>query len=142
MKENMAHTECKDDEGIVVGLLDGLIATARVLHRNYSSTMSSSSVQEALADLADDKDLKWLLDQRDAAKTHMILQPIEDGKYQIYELSDGFMLLHRWKGQNSNMVWDTRSDDPESFNPNDAEEMLMLSSLLAEIVLAQAVLAK
>ena len=51
-------TDCRSDVGVTVGLIDGLIAISRVLaHRD----LSLPEVQEALADLADDEDLRKVL---------------------------------------------------------------------------------
>lgn len=51
-------TDCREPIGITVGLIDGLIAIARVLrHRD----LSPIEVQEALRDLQSDEDIAYLL---------------------------------------------------------------------------------
>jgi hypothetical protein len=40
-----------------MGLIDGMIAMARVLHRDYSDKLDAG----ALADLRSDEDIAWLL---------------------------------------------------------------------------------
>lgn len=57
-----AHTEtdCRDEVGITVGLVDSIITSARVL-RNRD--VSPDDVKEALKDLASDEDLAWLIKQ-------------------------------------------------------------------------------
>ena len=52
------HSDCRSPEGITIGLIDGIIAMARVLrHRDGSS----EEVQEALKDLRGDEDMAWLM---------------------------------------------------------------------------------
>lgn len=53
-----SHTNCREPQGITVGLIDGIIAMARVLrHHN----VNVEEVQEALKDLRADEDVAWLL---------------------------------------------------------------------------------
>lgn len=55
----MADTDCRSEEGITVGLVDALITLLRILrHRD----LSPEAVQEALADLAADEDLLYLIE--------------------------------------------------------------------------------
>jgi hypothetical protein len=49
---------CKTPDGITVGLIDGMIAIARVLKQR---DLTSPGVQEALTDLAQDDDIKDLI---------------------------------------------------------------------------------
>ena len=56
-----SHTDCRTDEGVAVGLLDGIIANLRVLRRHYELALDTEASKEALKDLLDDEDLKWLL---------------------------------------------------------------------------------
>lgn len=49
---------CRSDEGITVGLVDAIIGILRVL---APRNLSLESVQEALADLTADPDLKTVL---------------------------------------------------------------------------------
>jgi hypothetical protein len=51
-------TDCRTDEGITVGLIDGIIATARILRKTYKESPSTSA---ALEDLRDDEDIAWLV---------------------------------------------------------------------------------
>lgn len=51
-------TECKSAVGIAVSLIDGMIATSRIL---WMMDLSSKEVQEALKDLKDTYELEMLL---------------------------------------------------------------------------------
>lgn len=54
---NHAHTDCRDEIGITVGLLDTLITVCRILkHRD----LSSAEVLEALKDLRQDEDVSMI----------------------------------------------------------------------------------
>lgn len=46
----ITQTDCRSDEGIVVGLIDGMIASARIIRRQCL-TATSISIVEALKDL-------------------------------------------------------------------------------------------
>lgn len=50
--------DCRSDAGTTVGLIDGILATARVLR---GRRLSHPAVIEALADLAGDDDVAWLM---------------------------------------------------------------------------------
>lgn len=52
------NTDCRSDIGITVGLIDGIIAMARVLK---SRGQLSEEVQQALADLRADEDIAVLM---------------------------------------------------------------------------------
>jgi hypothetical protein len=52
------YMSCKAPAGITVGLIDGMIAIARVLKQR---DLTSPGVKEALADLQQDEDIKYLL---------------------------------------------------------------------------------
>ena len=53
-------TDCREETGITVGLLDGLIAQMRIIrHRD----LSSKEITEVFKDLADDEDFEWLYQQ-------------------------------------------------------------------------------
>lgn len=55
---NVTQTNCREPIGVTVGLIDGLIAIARVLrHRDLTPV----EVQEALSDLQSDEDVAYLL---------------------------------------------------------------------------------
>ncbi len=58
-------TDCREEIGITVGLIDSLITQCRILRKR---DMSSKEVQEALRDLLDDEDLKHILSQGDDKK--------------------------------------------------------------------------
>lgn len=55
---------CRSEEGITVGAVDGVIAFVRLLARR---DLSGKNVQEALADLFEDPDLRTILDAWDPA---------------------------------------------------------------------------
>lgn len=55
----VTKTNCRSEVGITVGLIDGLIAIARVLS---ARDLNCFEAREALKDLADDEDLKTILD--------------------------------------------------------------------------------
>jgi hypothetical protein len=55
---SVSHTDCRDEVGVTVGLVDGLIAICRVLARR---DLTQPDVVEALLDLADDEDLRKIL---------------------------------------------------------------------------------
>ena len=50
--------DCRSPEGVTVGLIDGIIAAARVLR---GRDLEHPAVREALADLAEDEDVAALL---------------------------------------------------------------------------------
>jgi hypothetical protein len=50
--------DCRSAEGVTVGLIDGIIAAARVLR---ARDLTHPAVREALADLAEDEDVAALL---------------------------------------------------------------------------------
>lgn len=58
----METLDCRSPEGITVGLIDGIIAVARVLQ---DQDLSHPAVIEALKDLAEDEDVAWLLGYAD-----------------------------------------------------------------------------
>lgn len=53
-------SDCRTSDGVVIGLIDGIIAMCRVI---ASSDLSSMEIQEALKDLVNDEDLKIMLNQ-------------------------------------------------------------------------------
>lgn len=55
--QGVIDSDCREEVGITVGLIDGLIAQVRILR---DRDLSSNNVQEAFLDLADDEDFKWL----------------------------------------------------------------------------------
>ncbi len=52
------YTDCREEDGITVGLIDSLISIARVLAKR---DLSPEAVTEALADLRADEDIATLL---------------------------------------------------------------------------------
>jgi hypothetical protein len=49
--------DCRSEEGVIVGLIDGMIAQSRVVARYLRETRPvADSVHEALADLRSDED--------------------------------------------------------------------------------------
>lgn len=62
----MAHdsfTDCRDEEGILVGLIDVIINQARVFVRMNGNAMDSPALREALKDLQSDEDVQIMLKQ-------------------------------------------------------------------------------
>lgn len=57
-----SSTDCRTDEGVAVQMIDSIIGAVRVLRRHYEENLEDASVKEALADLAQDEDLAWLLE--------------------------------------------------------------------------------
>ena len=51
------NTDCREERGITVGLLDGLIAQIRILRDRDTD---HKDVIEVFKDLADDEDFEWL----------------------------------------------------------------------------------
>jgi hypothetical protein len=51
--------DCRSPAGVTVGLIDGIIAAARVVR---SRDLTHPAVIEALRDIADDEDVRSLLD--------------------------------------------------------------------------------
>lgn len=58
MTATISVTNCRTPDGVVVGLIDGIIAMARVLRQ---SNLSATEIQEALKDLQQDEDMKFLM---------------------------------------------------------------------------------
>lgn len=55
---NHSKTDCRTAEGIAVGLVDGIIAMARVLG---GMDLTGDAVREAIKDLQSDEDIKKIL---------------------------------------------------------------------------------
>ena len=62
------YTDCREPNGIAGGLVDGIISAARVLRRHYARDIPPG----ALADLADDEDVAWLLEQAQPRPTEAL----------------------------------------------------------------------
>ena len=56
--QSMTVIDCRTPVGVTIGLIDGMIAMARVLR---TSDLSSTEVQEALKDLRADEDMRFLM---------------------------------------------------------------------------------
>lgn len=58
--------DCRSDQGILIGLVDGIIAAARVAARSLrlSDLKPTDAVRHALADLSNDEDVALLTDVR------------------------------------------------------------------------------
>lgn len=54
----ITHTDCRSAEGIAVGLIDGMLAAARVL---CGQDLTSPPVVEAMKDFAQDEGIQRLL---------------------------------------------------------------------------------
>lgn len=57
-------TDCRDENGITVGLVDSLISIARVLAKR---NLNQLPIQEALKDLAHDEDVALILNEANRA---------------------------------------------------------------------------
>lgn len=55
---NTVSTNCRDEEGVTVGLVDALISIGRILAQR---DLDQPAVREALKDLADDEDIAKIL---------------------------------------------------------------------------------
>jgi len=53
-----SYTDCREEEGTTVGLIDSIIYIARILK---TKDLTTNEVLEALKDLRQDEDLKFLL---------------------------------------------------------------------------------
>lgn len=54
------YMNCRTDDGVTVGLIDSIIAIARVLAKR---DLSNQGIKEALLDLQQDEDIAFLLDR-------------------------------------------------------------------------------
>lgn len=55
-------TDCREEIGITVGLIDSIITQCRILRKRK---LDSKEVKEAFKDLLDDEDLQFILSQKD-----------------------------------------------------------------------------
>ena len=60
LKENEIKTDCRDEIGVTVSLIDAIITQCRVLK---SRDLTPDPVKEALTDLVSDEDLNYLVQQ-------------------------------------------------------------------------------
>ena len=83
-----SSSDCREDEGIAVQLIDSIIGMVRVLRRNYSELIESDAAKEALIDLAHDEDLAWLLEESVKADSNLENHESEEEKEEKDELSN------------------------------------------------------
>jgi hypothetical protein len=57
---NQTQTDCRDEVGITVGLIDAIISIARILSKR---DLIDSSIKEALKDLSSDEDVDFIIKQ-------------------------------------------------------------------------------
>lgn len=57
----MTASDCRSDEGVLIGLVDGIIAQARVVARYLRNGPTPHELSEALADMAADEDVALLI---------------------------------------------------------------------------------
>lgn len=69
--------DCRSEEGVTVGLIDGIIATFRVLRLRLQEGGAQSEVIEALKDLAQDEDLALVLAFGNEVKASTTLERAE-----------------------------------------------------------------
>ena len=86
------HTCCRSREGITVGLIDGIIASARVIRQREAQSAHdgeySEAVTQALEDLRQDDDMNWLMNF-DAENGARNLREIIAGKDRELKLLSG-----------------------------------------------------
>ena len=75
-KTTATTTDCREEIGITVGLIDSIITQCRILSKR---DLTSKEVKEAFKDLQDDEDLKFILLSNDRkvsslASKHIKLQ--------------------------------------------------------------------
>jgi len=58
MNDIETTTDCRSEEGITVGLIDGMMAIARVLVKR---NLSGKATREALRDFGEDEDIHTLM---------------------------------------------------------------------------------
>lgn len=64
---NISDSDCRTDEGITIGLIDGVIAICRVLRKR---DLSSPNIQEALLDMSGDEDIAFVLAAYNQVDSH------------------------------------------------------------------------
>jgi len=65
-KWNNLQLDCKSNEGLVIGLIDSIMTIATIVRKQLNTALSErerAGINEALADLADDRDLKLLIEE-------------------------------------------------------------------------------
>lgn len=58
--ENDTFSDCRDAEGVTIGLIDGIISISRILKQ---MDLSSANTKEALLDLSQDEDVNYVISQ-------------------------------------------------------------------------------
>jgi hypothetical protein len=125
---SISKTDCRSPDGITIGLIDGMIAMARVLRK---ANLGSAEVQEALKDFTTDEDVKWLMEQsvqnwdfeEDASwqlgdPLHPVVVPetapqpalesSKDGKYMVEYCQKTWPV--GWDHQDSTIEFDSRDE--------------------------------
>jgi len=59
--EYTTSTDCRNDDGVIVGLIDGIIAQLRAIRR--LNIPFNRSILHAIEDLKSDEDLEYLLNK-------------------------------------------------------------------------------
>lgn len=63
--ERAGTTDCRSEHGVMIGLVDGMIAQSRVVARYLSGHPAPpDALRHALADLSGDEDVALLTDER------------------------------------------------------------------------------
>lgn len=68
-----APLDCRSPEGITVGLVDGIIAAARIIRTR--DHLAHPAVVEALRDIADDDDVAWLVGHAITPRSGSAMKP-------------------------------------------------------------------
>jgi hypothetical protein len=125
----ISKTDCRSPDGITIGLIDGMIAMARVLRK---ANLGSAEVQEALKDFTTDEDVKWLMEHSvqnwefgaDADKDWELgdplqvvipesalqsaVEPSKDGKYKVEYCQKTWPA--GWDHEDSTIEFDSRDE--------------------------------
>lgn len=74
----MKPTDCRSEEGITEGLIDSIIFICRILAKR---DLGHSQVQNALKDLKNDKDARWVIDRIHPPKPEFPKNQVMDKNY-------------------------------------------------------------
>lgn len=66
LNEGVSKTDCREETGITVGLIDSLITQVRILRKR---DLDKKEIKEALLDLIADEDLEYILKYAKKQKT-------------------------------------------------------------------------
>jgi len=61
MKPKNSYSDCREPDGILIGLVDTVINSARILKRLIGTNELSPDFKEALKDLNEDEDVLFLI---------------------------------------------------------------------------------